>query len=160
MALILISVTYLIVCRPWLSTVRAGLSRGRSWRLRPWVARCTVTLRRVGGTALTRRLDFLEPGLKLLDKLPVFPFELDCGKILLVGTLLVVEGEEQGFEVKAREILRPVVQGHARIVVLLPDGLRVLGVKHHLVLLGWDVAERGVQELQVVFALALRRILD
>ena len=44
--------------------------------------------------------------------------------------------------------------------MLLPDGLRVLGVKHHLVLLGWDVAERGVQELQVVFALALRRILD
>lgn len=37
---------------------------------------------------------FLEPSLKLLYKLPVFLFQLYCGKILLICALLVVEREK------------------------------------------------------------------
>ena len=42
--------------------------------------------------------------------------------------------------------------------MLLPDGLRVLRVEDHLVLLGQDVVERGVEHLEIVPSLTLGRV--
>ena len=53
----------------------------------------------VGGVVL-RRLQFLKPGFKLFNKLPVFLFKFNCCQVLLVCALLVVKCKEQGIDVE------------------------------------------------------------
>jgi hypothetical protein len=61
----------------------------------------------------------LEPSFELFVEEPILFFELDCSHVLLLCLLLVVEGEEEGFEIKIFEVFSTVVHRYGRIVVLL-----------------------------------------
>ena len=55
-------------------------------------------------------------------ELPRTPFELNCGKVLLQGALLIVESKEESFFIKHLKVLSLIGQGESREGIVRVNG--------------------------------------
>ncbi len=104
----------------------------------------------LGGTLA---LHLLEPGLEALVKEPGLLLQLHRGQVLLVALLLVVEREEQGLQVEAREVGRLRIKRHCWVRLLQPHAHWLLRVDHLLIPGLRLVFERLIQHFKCLLLL-------
>ena len=90
----------------------------------------------------------------LLVEHPIFSFELYCSIVLLVSSLLIIEREEQGIQVKMREVLNPVIHGHGgERQVLIFKRHSMSGLIHLLVPYFRHISIRRTEQIHGIFVI-------